>query len=276
MLKRRTCAAIAIALSACALASCSSGPAKKSSAQTSTTSTTSPADAVQLPQGDEPVRLDPADFTTEIDNPYWPMKPGTRWTFRETDGEGGEAKVVVIVTNLTKKMANGITARVVRDTVTEDGEIVEDTNDWYAQDAEGNIWYLGEDTAEFEDGKVSSRAGSFEAGVDGALPGIAVPAAPRPGMEYRQEYYKGEAEDSGRVLSTEELAEVPSGRYRDALLTKDFTPLEPDVLEYKLYAKGVGPVLILTASGGAGREELLTMDQITGSEGTGPLGNPDP
>ena len=230
----------------------------------------------ELPQGDAPVRLDPADFTTEIDNPYWPMKPGTRWTFRETDGEGGEAKVVVIVTNLTKKVANGITARVVRDTVTEDGQIVEDTYDWYAQDAKGNIWYLGEDTAEFEDGKVSSRAGSFEAGVDGALPGIAVPADPRPGMEYRQEYYKGEAEDGGRVLSTDELAEVPLGRYRDALLTKDFTPLEPDLLEYKLYAKGVGPVLILTASGGAGREELLSMDQVTGSEGTGPLGNPNP
>jgi hypothetical protein len=279
MLTRQTCAALAIALSVGAVGSCSSGNSKTSSPRTSSTSpssTTSPVVAKQLPQGDEPVALDPADFTTEIDNPYWPMAPGTRWTFRETDGEGGEAKVVVIVTNLTKKMANGITARVVRDTVTEDGEIVEDTNDWYAQDAEGNIWYLGEDTAEFEEGKVSSRAGSFESGVDGALPGIAIPADPQPGMEYRQEYYKGEAEDSGRVLSTDELAEVPAGRYRDALLTKDFTPLEPDVLEYKLYAKGVGPVLTLTASGGAGREELLTVDQVTGSEGTGPLGKPNP
>jgi hypothetical protein len=274
MLKRPTSAALTLALSVAAVAGCSSSdPSKKASSQVSTTSS---AAAEQLPQGDAPVRLDPADFTTEIDNPYWPMKPGTRWTFRETDGEGGEAKVVVIVTNLTKKVANGITARVVRDTVTEDGEIVEDTNDWYAQDAKGNIWYLGEDTAEFEDGKVSSRAGSFEAGVDGALPGIAVPAAPQPGMEYRQEFYRGEAEDSGRVLSTDELAEVPAGRYRDALLTKDFTPLEPDVLEYKLYARGVGPVLILTASGGAGREELLSQDQVTGSEGTGPLGNPNP
>jgi hypothetical protein len=285
MLKRLTSAALAIALSAGAVASCSSGSSKSSSPKKSTSptmsaspraSTTSPAPAVQLPHGDAPVRLDPGDFTTEIDNPYWPMKPGTRWTFRETDGEGGEAKVVVIVTGLTKKMANGITARVVRDTVSEDGQIVEDTYDWYAQDADGNIWYLGEDTAEFEDGKVSSRAGSFQAGVDGALPGIAVPASPQPGMEYRQEYYKGEAEDSGRVLSTDELAEVPAGRYRDALLTKDFTPLEPDVLEYKLYAKGVGPVLILTASGGAGREELLSVDQVTGSEGTGPLGKPNP
>jgi hypothetical protein len=131
-------------------------------------------------------------------------------------------------------------------------------------------------SAEFEEGKVSSRAGSFEAGVDGALPGIAIPAAPEPGMEYRQEFYEGEAEDSGRVLSTDELAQVPAGHYRDALLTKDFTPLEPDVLEYKLYAKGVGPVLTLTVSGGAGREELLVMDQVAGSQGTGPLGDPNP
>jgi hypothetical protein len=275
MLERQARAALAIVLSAAVVAGCSSDSPTRSSPRTSTTSTTSQG-AEELPQGDAPVRLDPADFTTEIDNPYWPMKPGTRWTYRETDGEGGESKVVVIVTDLTRKMANGITARVVRDTVSEDGQVMEDTNDWYAQDAQGNIWYLGEDTAEFEDGKVSSRAGSFEAGVDGALPGIAIPADPEPGMEYRQEFYKGEAEDSGRVLSTDELAEVPSGRYRDALLTKDFTPLEPDVLEYKLYAKGVGPVLILTASGGAGREELLTMDQVTGSEGTGPLGNPNP
>jgi hypothetical protein len=282
MLKRQAAAVLTIALSAAAVAGCSGGGTKTSSprnsttTRTSTTSQTSTSQTAgeQLPQGDAPVRLDPAGFTTEIDNPYWPMKPGTRWTYRETDGEGGEAKVVVIVTNLTKKIANGITARVVRDTVTEDGQIVEDTNDWYAQDAKGNIWYLGEDTAEFEDGKVASRAGSFEAGVDGALPGIAVPAAPQPGMEYRQEFYKGEAEDSGRVLSTDELAQVPAGKYRDALLTKDFTPLEPDVLEYKLYVKGVGPVLTLTASGGAGREELLTVDQVSGAAGTGPLGHP--
>jgi hypothetical protein len=273
MLNRPTSAAFALVLTAVAVAGCSDEDAQSSPRQTTTGSQTA---SEKLPQGDEQVRLDPADFTTEIDNPYWPMKPGTRWTYRETDGEGGVAEVVVVVTKQTKKIANGITAVVVRDTVTEDGQIVEDTNDWYAQDANGNIWYLGEDTAEFEDGKVTSRAGSFEAGVDGALPGIAVPADPQPGMQYRQEYFRGEAEDNGRVLSTDELAQVPAGKYRDALLTKDFTPLEPDLLEYKLYAKGVGPVLILTASGGAGREELLSMDHVSGAEGTGALGHPNP
>jgi hypothetical protein len=228
-----------------------------------------------LPQGDEPVTLDPAEFTAEIDNPYWPMTPGTRWTYRETDDEGTVQDVVVIATTHTKEVANGATARVVRDTVSEDGEIVEDTFDWYAQDAQGNVWYLGEDTAEFEDGEIASREGSFEAGVDGALPGIIVPADPAPGMQYRQEYLAGEAEDNGAVLSTEEMVEVPYGQFTDALLTKDTNALEPDVLEYKLYAPDVGPVLTLGVSGGGGREELVSVDEAPESAGTGPLGTPN-
>ena len=127
-------------------------------------------------------------------------------------------QVVVVVTHQTKKIANGITARVVRDTVTEQGELIEDTFDWYAQDRQGNIWYLGEDTAEFEGGTITTRAGSFEAGVDGALPGINIPGDPEPGMQYRQEYYKGEAEDNGTVLSTNEMAEVPFGQFKLSLI----------------------------------------------------------
>ena len=254
-------ALVAVALVSVAVAGCSD--------------TTDPSRS-DLPQGSEPVTLDPADFTADIENPYWPMKPGTRWTYRETDEEGNVQQIAVVVTHQTKKIANGITARVVRDTVTEDGELVEDTNDWYAQDREGNVWYLGEDTAEFEDGQISSKAGSFEAGVDGALPGIMIPADPQPGMLYRQEYYQGEAEDNGAILSTDELVEVPFGQFKDALLTKDTITLEPDVLEYKLYARGVGPVLVLGISGGGGREELVSMDQAPRSAGTGPLGDPNP
>lgn len=240
------------------------------------TSNPVPISQLDLPQGDEPVALHPARFTTKIDNPYWPMRPGTRWTYRETDGQGAVQKVVVVVTHQTKKIANGVTARVVRDTVTQDGAVTEDTRDWYAQDRRGNIWYLGEDTAEFEDGQITTRGGSFEAGVDGALPGIVIPADPAPGMQYRQEYYQGEAEDNGAILGTDEMAEVPIGQFKDVLLTKDTNALEPDVLEYKLYAKGVGPVLVVGVSGGAGREELLTMDQAPRSAGTGPLGTPNP
>jgi hypothetical protein len=202
------------------------------------------------------VELDPAEFSTTIDNPYWPMRPGSRWIYRETDGEGGESRVEVTVTDRTKEI-DGIEALVVHDVVTEDGEVKEDTFDWYAQDADGNIWYLGEDTKEFEDGKVVSTEGSWEAGVDGAQAGVLLPADPEVGMRYRQEYYEGEAEDAGEVLSLDEQVRVPYGSFDHVLKTKDTTPLEPDVLEHKFYARDVGPVLAVSVSGGGGREELV-------------------
>jgi hypothetical protein len=211
-----------------------------------------------LPQGSEKVKLDPADFTTDIDNPYWPMKPGSKWIYRETDTEGAKQRVEVTVTNKTKKIANGVVARVVHDEVTEDGEPVEITDDWYAQDKDGNIWYLGEATAEYENGKVTTRAGSFEAGKDGAQPGVILPAKPEPGMTYRQEYYKGEAEDEGSIVSLDEQAEVPFGHFKNVLMTRDSNPLEPKVLEFKFYARNVGPVLAVSVSGGSDREELLS------------------
>jgi len=229
-----------------------------------------------LPTGNQAVALDPANFTADITHPYWPMRAGTRWTYREVDEEGKTVTTTVIATDTTRKLANGITARVVRDTLSGDGGVLEDTVDWYAQDRVGNLWYLGENTAEFEDGKVTSRAGSFEAGVDGALPGVILPAAPAPGMRYRQEYYRGHAEDNGEILSTGEIAQVPHGLYRDAVLTKDSNPLEPNTMEYKLYARGVGPVLTLDVAGGSGREELVTVDRAPAGAGTGPLGHPNP
>jgi hypothetical protein len=202
-------------------------------------------------------KADCGDFTTQIDNPYWPMAPGSRWVYREIDTKGNEQKVVVTVTNRTKTVAAGITGRVVRDVVTEDGQPVEITDDWYAQDECGNVWYLGEDTTEYENGKPISKAGSWEAGVDGAQAGIIMQAKPRVGLQYRQEYYAGEAEDMAKILSLDEQAEAPFGHFTNVLLTKDFTPLQPKVLEYKLYAKGVGPVLVMGVSGGSDREELV-------------------
>ncbi len=212
-----------------------------------------------LPQGGEPVNLDPADFSTKIDNRYWPMKPGNRWVYRELDGNDKQ-RVVVKVTNKTKTIANGIEARVVRDVVTDvgSGDPVEITDDWYAQDSKGNLWYLGEETAEYKNGEVVSTAGSWEAGVDGAQAGVILPANPKVGMTYRQEFLKGEAEDQARILSIDEQAEVPAGHFpSNVLLTKDYTPLHPEILEYKLYAPNVGPVLVLDVSGAAGREELV-------------------
>jgi hypothetical protein len=212
-----------------------------------------------LPQGAEPVTLNPADFTTKIDNRYWPMKPGSRWTYRETDTTGARQKVVVTVTHKTKRIANGITARVVRDVATEKGEKVEATDDWYAQDSSGNIWYLGEKTAEYRNGKVVSRAGSFEAGVGGAQPGIAMPGHPVPGLTYRQEYLKGEAEDKGAVVTVgQEKVEVPYRFVKNGvLMTRDLVPLEPRVEELKFYAPGIGPLLSVHTDGDGGREELV-------------------
>ncbi len=213
-----------------------------------------------LPQGSEKANLNPADFTTDIDNPYWPMKPGSRWVYREADTDGTTEKVVVEVTDKTKKIANGVEARVVRDTVTAGGKPVEVTDDWYAQDQAGNVWYLGEDTKEYENGKVSSTAGSFEAGVKGAEAGVAMPADPKPGMSYRQEYFKGEAEDKGAVVTVgEERVEVPSGFYdKDVLMTRDLVPTEPKVEELKFYAPGVGPILTVHTDGAGGRGELVS------------------
>jgi hypothetical protein len=213
-----------------------------------------------LPQGSEPVKLDPARFTTNIDNPYWPMKPGSKWVYAENDSTGKKEKAVVTVTNKTKKIANGVTARVIRDVVSENGTPVEITDDWYAQDDKGNVWYLGEFVSNYEKGKLVDHAGSFEAGVDGAQPGIAMPANPVPGLSYRQEYYKGQAEDKGAVITVgKEQVEVPFGHFaKDVLMTRDLVPTEPKVQELKLYAPGVGPLLSLHTDGPGGRAALVS------------------
>jgi hypothetical protein len=211
-----------------------------------------------LPQGSDPVNLDPADFSADIDNPRWPMTVGSRWVYRVTDSSDGSKKRDVIkVTNKTKMIADGIEARVVSDIVRDHGKPIEVTKDWYAQDSAGNVWYFGEHTIEYKHGKPIDN-GSWEAGVDGALPGIALPANPTVGLSYREEYSKGEAEDQSRVLALDAQAEVPAGHYTDVLMTEDFSPIEPRVSELKFYAKGSGQaVLAVDVSGGSEREELV-------------------
>jgi major membrane immunogen (membrane-anchored lipoprotein) len=212
--------------------------------------------AGSLPQGAEPVELNPDDFVQQIDNPYWPMAPGSKWVLTQTDLEGNKERIEITVTN-RKKTIQGIEATVVRDVVSQDGELVEVTSDWFAQDKDGNLWYMGEDTTEYENGKPTTKAGSWEAGRDGAQAGVFLPGKPEVGMAYRQEYRAGEAEDQTKVLSLDEQVEVPQGFYKDVLMTKDYTPLQPEILEHKFYAKGVGPVLIVGVSGGSFREELV-------------------
>ena len=184
------------------------------------------------------------------------MPRGARWVYLSN-----EERIVVEVTNKKKRIA-GVEALVLRDTVTQrgGGGFVEVTDDWYAQDKAGNVWYLGEDTKEYENGKVSSTTGSWEHGVDGAYAGIIMPAKPRPGVTYRQEYYKGEAEDEAKVLSVDAKVSVPFGTFENCVKTQETTPLEPDVVEYKYYARGVGHVLRTTEDGG-GREELVRYER---------------
>ena len=143
------------------------------------------------------------------------------------------------------------------DEVTLKGVPVEITDDYYAQDRKGNVWYLGEASTEYEHGKPKSTEGSFEDGVDGAKAGIAMPAHPKVGMRYRQEFYKGHAEDRAKIVSLNERVKVPLGRYRHTLMTLETSPIEPDVLEAKFYARGVGQVLAVDLSGGTDRELLV-------------------
>jgi hypothetical protein len=217
-------------------------------------------DAQTRPSGDKSAApyspsIDPAGFTTAVDNPYFPLPPGARWVY-EGRVEDGLERTVVEVTGHTR-VVMGVTCVVVRDTVTLDGEVSEDTFDWFAQDADGAVWYFGEETSEYEDGEIVSTEGAWEAGVDGAQPGIVMPARPQVGDSYRQEYYEGEAEDTAEVLSLTESATVPVGTYEDLLVTEDINPLEPEVVAHKYYARGVGPILTVQVQGGSDREELV-------------------
>jgi hypothetical protein len=186
-------------------------------------------------------RFDAARFVDVVDNPFLPLPAGARWVY-----EGGDERTEVVVTDRRRDVA-GVSAVVVRDTVRVDGEITEDTYDWFAQDRDGNVWYLGEDTTEYEHGTAVSTEGSWEAGVDGARPGIVMPARPRAGMAYRQEYLKGEAEDLAEIVRV--------GAFE--VVTREWNPLEPKVVEEKHYTRGVGLEVEVTTRGGRGRTQLV-------------------
>jgi hypothetical protein len=219
---------------------------------------TTPAEQPSFPPPVSPYdpKIDASDFVAGIDNPYMPFEPGATLVY-EGVSEDEKETVTIIVTNKTKEIL-GVTATVVRDVVTVEGEIAEKTFDWFAQDRYGNVWYLGEDSKEYEDGKPVNSEGSWEAGVDGAKPGIVMLGDPQVGDRYRQEYYEGEAEDFGQILKLDESVDVPFGSYDDVLVTKDWTPLEPKVLENKYYAQGVGVVYERSLKGP--KEELKLVE----------------
>ncbi|RYC11505.1 hypothetical protein [Nocardioides zhouii] len=197
----------------------------------------------------------PGSFVRKIDNPYSPFAPGMRWVYGGGTREQRE-RIVVKVLNRTK-LIEGITATVVRDTVKVNDEVIEDTFDWYAQDLEGRVWYLGEATKEYENGQVVSTEGSWEAGVDGAKAGIIMFAQPEVGEAYRQEFYAGHAEDQGRFLTLDTRVATKAGVFKRVRMTEDTTSLHPEIAELKFYAPGVGIVLEFDLAPEAGRTELL-------------------
>jgi len=198
--------------------------------------------------------IDPADFVATVDNPFFPLTPGTRFTF----GGDEDNKVTVLAET---KLILGVTTTVVHDQVYVDGALEEDTLDYYAQDRDGNVWYFGEKTAELKGGKVTSTAGSWEGGVRDGQPGIVMLAVPRVGDSYRQEFLKGEAEDLAQVTAVTGSITVPAGTWSgaDVLVTEEWTPLEPDVREQKTYARGMGIVETRVLKGG---HEVITLDKV--------------
>lgn len=200
----------------------------------------------------------PSEFAPRVGNPWFPLRPGTVYVYRGRK-DGQPSRDVFSVSRETKTIL-GVRATVVSDKLYLRGRIEERTRDWYAQDEAGNVWYLGEATAELKpDGAVKTREGSWQAGVDGARAGIFMPAHPRPGQRGIQEFLEGEAEDHFRVLSRSAAVRTPGASSRHALLTREWTPLEPGVVDHKLYVKGIGTVLEETVKGGDEVNELVAI-----------------
>jgi hypothetical protein len=201
--------------------------------------------------------INPDDFVDSVTNPFMPLVPGTKYTYQEQTDEGNEVNEVTVTTETLT--ITGVKCIVVTDVLKNDkGDILESTLDWYAQDKDGNVWYFGEDTKEYENGKVSSTAGTWKAGVNGAQPGIVMPGKPILGIPYRQEYLFNEAEDMGKIISTSETVTVPYGTFNNCIMTEEWTPLEPNVVEHKYYASGIGNVKTIMIKGGNEVAELLT------------------
>jgi hypothetical protein len=185
--------------------------------------------------------VDPANFAATIDNRFWPLKPGTSFHYEGVRGKVPQTDDEV-VTHQTKRIL-GIKCTVVRDTVSERGHAIERTLDFYAQDKQGNVWYLGEDSFELQHGRFVKASDSWRSGVDGAKPGIIMPTDPQPGDKYRQEYYPpGEALDQALVLGYRGPVTVPYGTFKKSLVTREFSPLEPQT-EEKYYVAGLGEIL---------------------------------
>jgi hypothetical protein len=207
-------------------------------------------------------KIDPADFVAKVDNRYLPFKPGTRIHFAGVRGTTPQTDDELVM-HRTKTIL-GIKCTVVRDTVSEHGRAVERTFDWYAQDKQGNVWYMGEDSLERHNGHFVRASDSWESGVNGAQPGILMPADPRVGDAYRQEYYPpGQALDQARVVRTNARHTVPFGSFKHVLVTSERSPLEPQT-ERKYYARGVGEIAERVVKG---HHEAFKLIRVSGPSG---------
>lgn len=194
--------------------------------------------------------IDPSNFVKQVDNPFFPLTPGTTFIYEGQTSQGLEHDEFA-VTHRTRVIL-GVTCVEVHDTVRVNGKLTEDTLDWFAQDLEGNVWYFGENTHELEGGLISTIDGTFVAGVNQAKPGIVMESHPKVGDFYRQEFDLGNAEDYAQVIGLNASVSIPLGTFHHCLKTKETTPLEPDLVEDKFYARGVG--------------NILTIDRVTGEQ----------
>ena len=198
-----------------------------------------------------------SDFSARVDNPWYPLLPGSVYVYRGVKG-GQPSRDVLTVTHQTTKV-DGASCVVIQDRLYLSGHLGEKTTEWYSQDKQGNVWYFGEKTAELDkSGRITTRSGSWRAGVDGAMPGIYMYATPKVGQSARQEFYKGQAQDQFQVLSLHAHVKVPYATSTRALLTKEWSPLEPGGLDHKIYIRGIGDVLEATIKGAPEKASLVS------------------
>jgi hypothetical protein len=197
-----------------------------------------------------------SSFTARVDNQWFPLRPGSSYVYTGLK-DGKRSRDIMAVTHTTKKI-DGVPCVTVFDRLYLRGRLEERTTDWYSQDSKGNVWYFGEDTAELDPhGHVTSTEGTWTAGVDGAQPGIYMPAHPHVDQSGRQEYYKGHAEDHFKVIGL--FSTVTPPNTRNTLLTQETTPLEPGTVDHKMYVRGIGTVLEQTEHGPNERNELISL-----------------
>jgi hypothetical protein len=250
-------AAVSLAMLAAVASGCTSTMSHPDGGSSPSSSLHAPASELAPVRGTYSPAIEPANFVEAVDNPFWPLTPGTIYHYGGVRGHTPQSDVEV-VTRQTKVIL-GVTSTVVRDTVFEHGAPIERTFDWYAQDRQGNVWYMGEDSFERKNGRFVKASDSWESGVGGAEPGIIMPADPQPGDAYRQEYYPpGEALDEARVLRLDGAAHVPYGRFSGLLVTSERSPLEPQT-EQKYYARGIGEIAERVVKGHHEAFELLSV-----------------